>query len=271
MQDFGPRVPESKHLAVLLQSGLKTARLKLAFGDKKRYSDIIKKLRHQAKKLGKSVDILVELKGPRLAVAKVDRAGLELSKEQNIIIASTYDLKDFNSQTLPSVVIPVNYPFLAHSLTKGQEIGLGHIVKAQIKRIEDNFIYARVLNSGRILEGQEIFIPYFKIKTDCVTGQDIDDLEWAVKHYVDFVVPHLVQDKQDIIFLKKIIKNKIKVLAPINSLAVWAKRAEILKVADGFLLDTHSLSHEVPQAKLDLIKKEFTNKNHATKKVYLMV
>lgn len=271
MQDFGPRVPESKHLAVLLQSGLKIARLKLAFGDKKRYSDIIKKLRHQAKKLGKSVDILVELKGPRLAVAQVDRAGLELLKDQNIIIASTYDLKDFNSQTLPSVVIPVNYPFLAHSLKKGQEIGLGHTVKAQVSRIEDNFIYARVLKSGTVLSGDELSIPYLKIKTDCITGQDIDDLQWAVKQEVDFVMPRLVRDKQDIIFLKKIIQNKAKVLAPINSLAIWAKRAEILKVADGFLLDTHSLAHEVPQIKLDLIKKEFTNKNHATEKIHLMV
>lgn len=259
---IGPSSDSSEILLQLIKSGMNVARLNFSHGDHKSHAKLIKNIRAAALKAKESVAILQDLQGPRIRVAKILDAGLELENREKVILASSAALKQINLHTLPHRVIPVDYPHFAESVHLRSNVLISDgLIQLAVEKIEDRLVYAKVIKGGIIFSHKGINVPGLKLKTAVITEKDKKDLIFGLKQGVDFIALSFVAEAKDILDLKKLInkykpKNQVQVVAKIERLEAFQKRHEIIKVTDAIMVARGDLGIEVPQAKVPLMQKE---------------
>jgi pyruvate kinase len=106
---------------------------------------------------------------------------------------------------------------------------------------------------------------------DIITEKDITDLEFGIKHGVDYIAMSFVGCAEDVIKLREIIKEKggnQKILSKIERMEAIHEIDKIIEVSDGIIIARGDLGNEMPLEEIPFIQHEIINKcNQAGKMV----
>lgn len=106
---------------------------------------------------------------------------------------------------------------------------------------------------------------------DIVTEKDITDLEFGIKHGLDYIAMSFVGCADDVVNLRNIIKEKggnQKIISKIERAEAIHNIDEIIKVSDGIIIARGDLGNEMPLEEIPFIQHEIINKcNQAGKMV----
>ena len=106
-------------------------------------------------------------------------------------------------------------------------------------------------------------LPDTKISLPSLTEKDLNDLNFILKHRIDWVALSFVRNPEDIIDLKRRIKqagHKAKVIAKIEMPQAIINLRDIIVESDGIMIARGDLGVELPIEEVPLIQKDIIKK-----------
>jgi pyruvate kinase len=206
---------------------------------------------------GTSIGILADLQGPKIRIGNVAGGSVELKTGTSVTI--TDEARESTSE-----ILFVSYPELGKDVkaTDKMLIDDGKIVLQVAQKINNHTFEASVLYGGILSSKKGVNLPDSKLTIPSITEKDWLDLEFALKYKASWIALSFVRTADDILQLKKEIKQKhsIKIIAKIEKPEAVESLDEIIKAADGIMVARGDLGVELPLEKVPLIQKEIVRK-----------
>ena len=240
-------------LTELYENGMNVVRLNTAHQS----FDEALKVVNNVRKVSDKIAILLDTKGPeiRTTVSKIEipvKSGDivyvkgDPDKETDIeIIYVSY--KDFVKD------VPVNSRIL---------IDDGDLELVVTEKDSDK-LTCKVQNSGYILGKKSVNIPSIHITLPAISDKDIDFINFAIEHELDFIAHSFVRNKEDVIAIQKILdkkKSPIKIIAKIENQEGVDNIDEILEHAYGIMIARGDLAIEMFRSQIPFVQKTIINK-----------
>ncbi len=289
---IGPASENKKILAKMFQAGMNVARLNFSHNVQKHHLLLINNIRQTAKKLDQNVAIIQDLQGPRIRTGNVGTEGIEVNKGDSVILFYSDSPAPKKSKKFIDVKpkrVPIQYQNLYRDVKRGDRILIDDgLIELKVVKISSKDIHCQVKLGGVIKTQKGMNFPKSTIQADPLTKKDLKDLEFGIKHGVDYVALSFVRNARDIENLrkkifsyeKKYLKKKYKKLcdrqkSPLTKIIAKIERRlavknfdTILKVADGIMIARGDLGIELPYYDVPLIQKKIIKKcNYAGKPV----
>jgi len=255
---IGPASYAKTTLTQLIKSGVNVCRLNFSHGTHEEYEEVIKIVRALNDRHNNHTAILADLQGPKLRVGAVENDDIELVTGKELIITSD---KAVGNDTKLSI----NYSDLARDVKKGDTIKIddGKIVLEVLRTDNKKNIKAKVIQGGPLSSNKGFNLPNTNISLPSVTKKDLKDLDFALKHELEWIALSFVRTAAGIKQVKKIIekrKSNAKVIAKIEKPQAIENIDTIIEAADGVMVARGDLGVEIPMQSVPLIQKRIVNK-----------
>lgn len=240
-------------LTELYKSGMNVVRLNTAH---QTFDDALKVV-NNVRKVSDKIAILVDTKGPEIRTTASD---FEIPvKSGDIVYIKGDPDKDTDIE-----MIYVSYKDFVKDVPLNSRILIddGDIELVVIEKDSDK-LTCRVQNSGYILGRKSVNIPSIHIKLPSISKKDIDFINFAVDHELDFIAHSFVRNKEDVIAIQKILDKRnspIKIIAKIENQEGVDNIDEILEYAYGIMIARGDLAIEMFRSQIPHVQKTIIKK-----------
>ena len=240
-------------LTELYENGMNVVRLNTAHQN----FDEALKVVNNVRKVSDKIALLIDTKGPEI---RTTASEFEIPVKSGDIIYMKGDPdKDTNIE-----MIYVSYKDFVKDVPVNSRIMIddGDIALLVTEKDSDK-LTCRVQNSGYIQGRKSVNIPSIHIKLPSLSKKDIDFINFAIEHDLDFIAHSFVRNKEDVIAIQKILdkkKSPIKIIAKIENEEGIENIDEILEHAYGMMIARGDLAIEMPRSRIPFIQKKIINK-----------
>jgi pyruvate kinase len=248
---LGPATSEPEMIKTLILKGVNVFRLNFSHGDHNIHAQSIRKIRQASKELNREVAILQDISGPKVRIGKVDGI-LELKKGDTIVLAKEAD--DNDPKTLD-----ISYPLIIDMVNISDEVYFsdGTVRTVVVDKSRDK-LYLKLLTDGELSSHKGVNFPNTKLSISAITKKDEKDLAFGATHDIDIVALSFVQNKEDILKAREIMRKHNftpSVIAKIETGEALKNLDDILKVSHGVMVARGDLGAEFGLTKLPRIQK----------------
>jgi pyruvate kinase len=254
---LGPASDKREVLLEMFMQGVNVCRLNFSHGSHKDHLKNIKLIRQLNEETGLNVAILADLQGPKIRTNLMKDGVLLVDGAEVKILAKEVegDAERFS----------INYSKLPRDVKAGEKILLddGKIILEVIETDGKDEVKAKVINGGILSSKKGVNLPNTKISMPSLTEKDIEDLDFALEHNVDWIALSFVRSARDIIELKHHIskvKAKAKVISKIEKPEALDDIDDIIRESDALMVARGDLGVEIPYQNVPLIQKMLINK-----------
>lgn len=254
---LGPSSDSVKEITGLIQAGMNVARLNFSHGTHEHHAKIIRNIKKAEKITGKRIGILQDLQGPKIRLGELPKEGFKLKKDELITIST----KKFEGRKDGKIYkVPIQYKDFVKDVKKGDIVLIDDgLVELKVIKKSKTEVSCKVIFGGLIKSRKGVNLPTSDVSSRTITSKDKKDLEFGLKHNVDFVALSFVKDKKDIEDLKKLITKSGKnahVIAKIERHEAVENLREIIKATDGVMVARGDLGTDIPAEKVPIIQKK---------------
>lgn len=256
---IGPVTANEEMLEKIVAAGVDVLRINFSHGNFAEHEPKVILGRQVAQKLGLPLAILQDLGGPKIRIGSFsDAAGVELKAGQSFIL--TTDINVVGDESMVSI----NYPALPKEVVVGGIIFLHDgKKKLEVLEINDAEVKCKVVVGGRIKGRAGVNLPGAHLSIHSLTEKDKNDLEFGIKHQVEYVAISFVRRASDVKELRDLLDSRDfhpKVIAKIEDCDGVANFDEILAIVDGIMIGRGDMGIEVGFENVPLIQKEMIKK-----------
>ena len=170
-------------------------------------------------------------------------------------------------------LIPFDYREPLTQIKKGQYIYIddGNIA-LKVESREKKGLKTKVIIPGVIRERKGINMPDVRLNFKGLTPKDKTDIDFCIENKVDYIAQSFVRNRDDILVLRKHLKNhpnKIQVIAKIENREGIKNIDEIIRVCDGIMIARGDMGISIPIYEVPMIQKEIIKENKTVKKIQL--
>ena len=254
----GPACDTYEKLLELVKAGVNVFRLNFSHGEHEDKTKIINFVYQINKTEPYNIAILADLQGPKLRVGDLEGGALEINDG---------DILTFTNEKVMGTKekIFVSYPDLHSDVKVGEKIliddGKLEVIVREITK--DKEVKVEVTLGGTLYPKKGVNLPDTKISLPSLTEKDLNDLNFILKHRIDWVALSFVRNPEDIIDLKRRIKqagHKAKVIAKIEMPQAIINLRDIIVESDGIMIARGDLGVELPIEEVPLIQKDIIKK-----------
>ncbi len=249
---------EVEFIEKLFNAGMNAVRINSAHVTPESASVIVRNTR----KVSEQIAIMIDTKGPEIRITGMSeehREGIKVYPGDKITVKAT----DSDILSSPEAVY-MNDPHIVESVPVGQSILIddGELEMIVISKTEQELI-CEVQNIGAIKARKSVNIPGVSIDLPSVSEKDKDFINWAIDMDLDFIAHSFVRTKQDVLEVKKIIKernSKIKIISKIENREGVNNIDEILEETYGVMVARGDLGVEIPAEQIPVTQRELVRK-----------
>lgn len=260
---IGPASADAKLLERMVKSGLNVARMNFSHGDFEEHAQKVRLVRRVAKKLGRHTAILQDLGGPKIRTGDLITEFVTLKKGADLVlttkkIVGTIEKMCINYKGLPKDVL-IGHRIL---LNDGKQ-------ELVVKKIKGDSVYCKVRHGGKVSSRRGVNLPDTLLSLSAFTAKDRSDLEFGLKHNVEFVALSFVQSARDVLALKKVLKergSKAMVVTKIETQNAISNLDEILEATDAIMVARGDLAVEVGAEKVPMLQKAIVKRANSLSK-----
>ena len=249
---LGPASSSYPMIVKLLKAGANVFRLNFSHGTHIDHLRSIRAIRRASANLKKPVAILQDLQGPKIRTGLFEK-GFTILRKGAIFTITARDVKGNDD------IVSTTYKHLPYDVRPNEVIYLNDgLLKLQVLKIKGRDILTRVIVGGKLSDHKGINLPGTKVSAPSLTPKDLDDLEFGLKHDVDFVALSFVRRAEDICRLKEIIRKSGKharVIAKIEKPEGVANIDAIMEETDGIMVARGDLAVEMSPEAVPAIQK----------------
>ena len=253
----GPSTEKDGVLDAMMAAGMNVCRLNFSHGSHETHAKNIRLVRAASRRVGKTVALLLDTKGPEMRLGKFAEGKVRL-EEGGIFTLTT-------KETVGTAALAtVNYAGLPQEVAVGNRLLLADgLVSLLIEEICEDEIITRVENSGEISDRKRVAAPGASLKMPFLSEQDKADILFGVSQDMDFIAASFVQRAADILSIRKVLEDanaEMMIIAKIENAEGVKNIDEILKVADGVMVARGDLGVEIPTEEVPLVQKKLIEK-----------
>ena len=255
---IGPASNSENAMRDLVRLGMDVARLNFSHGTHEEHARNIDRLRRVAKKEGRSLCILQDLQGPKIRTGRLKGHTPVMLESGSTIVITPRNIPG-NSKT-----ISTTFQTLAREVQPGARILLSDgLIELRVRAVEGDDVRCEVINGGVLGEQQGINLPGAALSVPSLTEKDRKDLEFGLKHGVDYVAVSFVRSAGDVRAVKELISelgSNVPVVAKLEKPQAIEQLDEILEVSDAVMVARGDLGVELPPEKVPVIQKHVIRK-----------
>lgn len=256
---IGPASESEEMLEKLMNAGMNVARLNFSHGSHEEHKGRIDTIRKVAKRLNKTVAILLDTKGPEIRTHNMKNGIIDLEKGKEVIVSMT------EVEGTPEK-FSVTYDNLINDVQVGSYILLDDgLVELQVKDIDHDKgeVKCDILNSGELKNKKGVNLPGVKVNLPGITDKDADDIRFGIKEDVDFIAASFVRRPSDVLDIREILeqeKANITIFPKIENQEGIDNIEEIFEVSDGLMVARGDMGVEIPPEKVPMVQKDLIRK-----------
>lgn len=255
---IGPASSSKKMLRELIKSGMNIARLNFSHGTHQELKQIITSIRQLNDELGLHVGLLADLQGPKIRLGEVKNDGVMIKSGHQITITTKECIGDAKR-------VYLSYPDFPKDVAKGDTILIndGKLVLQVTSTDQKTEVKATVEHGGLMESRKGVNLPNTKISMPCLTEKDLTDLDFAVKHNVEWIGLSFVRKAEDVLQLKELIKKQngtSKVVAKIEKPEAVKDLDNIIIETDAVMVARGDLGVEIPMQEVPVVQKKIVKK-----------
>lgn len=262
---IGPASSSVNVLTDLIKNGVDVARLNFSHGSHESHYEIIQNIREAEKAAGREIAIMMDTMGPEIRTGKFVNQRAFLEQDSEVIITPDEVLGDEKR-------FSVTYDYICNDIKPGDRILIDDgLIDLLVIKIEKNDIYTKVITGGEISNNKGVNLPGKKLNLPSLIDKDIADIEFGIRHNLDYVAASFVRTGKDILEIRKIIereKSDMDIVAKIENAEGVENIEEILELADGVMVARGDLGVEIPPEEVPVVQKRIIRiANHKGKPV----
>ena len=260
---IGPATASFEKLKELSENGMNIARLNMSHGTHEWHRSVIQHIKRLNKKLGGSLAILLDTRGPEVRTGDVN---LDLLLKKGDALTLTVR----RQAVLEKNTVEVNYDGFVDEVEVGDTVLIdGGMISLKVLRISDKDIFCQCLDDGILTSRRHINIRGKSADLPSITAKDWEDIRFGIENGVDFIALSFIRTAETISELRKTLKcgnECTDILAKIESAAAIPHLDEIIDRADGIMIARGDLGAELPFEEVPLLQEEIIRKCRAAGK-----
>ncbi len=263
---IGPASDSTDKMKELVNAGVNAFRLNFSHGDFNYFEKVFKNIKTVREQTGLPISVLADLQGPKIRVGKIKDDAIFLKEGETIEITT-------DELTGTENLISTSYKLLPKDAQINDVILLDDgLLRLTVIEKKEKSIVCRIEEGGVLKSHKGMNLPGMKISEPALTEKDKEDLEFALKHGVDFIALSFVRKAEDILQLKTWMEQKgfdLPVIAKIEKPEAVDSFDEILEVTDGIMVARGDLGVEMKAQRVPIIQKEIIKKCNAVGKLVI--
>ncbi|QJI69262.1 pyruvate kinase [Staphylococcus haemolyticus] len=257
---IGPASESEEMLEKLMKAGMNVARLNFSHGSHEEHKARIDTIRKVADRLGKTIGILLDTKGPEIRTHDMKDGLIMLEKDKEVIVSMS------QVEGTPEK-FSVTYEDLINDVQVGSYILLDDgLVELQVKDIDKTKgeVKCDILNTGELKNKKGVNLPGVKVNLPGITDKDADDILFGIKEDVDYIAASFVRRPSDVLDIREILEREnnhnITIFPKIENQEGIDNIEEILEVSDGLMVARGDMGVEIPPESVPIVQKDLIRK-----------
>lgn len=260
----GPASNNKEMLTALAKEGVDVFRLNFSHGKHEDHLKVINYVREINKELGTHVALLQDLQGPKIRVNEM-QPGIEIKAGDLITITTKEVLGD-------AKLISTSYERLPLDVKVGDMVLIDDgKIELRVKEIKGVEVTCTIIYGGPLKSRKGINLPQTKVTAPSLTEKDIEDLEFGLKHEVDWIALSFVRKASDIDGMRDIItrhKSNARIVAKIEKPEALENIDAVIAATDAVMVARGDLGVEIWMEEVPMVQKMLVQKcNLASKPV----
>jgi pyruvate kinase len=260
---LGPASSDAGTLRKMMIEGMDVARLNFSHGSFTEHQSRADTIRKLNKKYKRHVRLLQDLEGYRIRIGRLKGGQIELKKNQFVFLAKP-------GAALEAGFIPFDYSGPFGVIKPGHRIFIddGNIalkVRSRTKYV----LKCEVIIPGVLKDHKGVNMPDTRLKFKGLTEKDKHDIGFGIKNGVDFIAQSFVRDKDDILHIRALLKDRYpecRLIAKIENRDGIKNIGRILDAADGIMVARGDMGVSIPIFQIPIVQKEIIRKCNERKK-----
>lgn len=263
---MGPNVDKDPQvLTDMINNGMNVARFNFSHGDYEEHNGRIELVNKTAKKLGKTISLMLDTKGPEMRLGEFKGGKVFMKKGNKFTITNEDTLGD-------DTHVSVNHKKLYTEVKPGDTLLLSDgLVALRVEEISGKDIITTILNDGPMSTKKRVAAPGVSLGLPAISEQDRNDIVFGIEHDMDFVAASFIQRAADVEEIRQLINEHhghMEIIPKIECVEGVKNIDAIIEAADGIMVARGDLGVEIPAENVPLIQKDIIKKcNKAGKPV----
>jgi pyruvate kinase len=247
---IGPVSSTHDQVRALVDAGVDAIRLNLSHGDHEGHAERVRVVREVQDECGKPLALIADLQGPKLRIGDLP-APRTLLKDEEVIVVGEQSSSDGELPVAPAVIGEVLRP--------GHDVLIDDgLVRLSVQEVQHGRARCRVVVGGEVKSHKGVNLPGVPVPIPSLTRKDLEDLNFALSHGVDFVALSFVRAAADVRDLQAIIRqhgSPARVIAKIEKAEAIEALEEVLIESDAIMVARGDLGVEIGAATVPLLQK----------------
>ena len=250
---IGPASEGEDKLRELMLAGMDVARFNFSHGSheehKKKFARVIK----ISGELKLPVATLLDTKGPEIRLRDFTGGKAELKEGQKFVLTTEEVMGNSEKAS-------ITYKNLKNDIKEGMSILIDDgLIEMTVDEIGEEEIVCTVINGGWVSNHKGINVPNAVLSMPYISDTDREDIIFGCELGYDFIAASFVRCKEDILELRKILKEQnsfMKVIAKIENMQGIQNLEEILSVSDWIMVARGDMGLEIPLEEVPVLQKK---------------
>ncbi len=263
---LGPATKELETIKKLIRAGADAVRFNMSHGNYDFFEGIFFNINQACIDEKTPLAVLIDLQGPKIRIGELESPEIELI-DGNTIEITTNEIKGNDK------IISTSYKPLIQDANVDDKVLINDgLIRLTIIDKKVDSIICKIDSGGILTPRKGMNLPGMKLSTPSITEKDFEDLEFVLKHRVDYIALSFVRSPEDILQLKKWLTDKgkeIPVIAKIEKKEAVDNLDKIIEVADGIMVARGDLGVELAPQEVPVLQKTIIKKCNASGKLVI--
>jgi pyruvate kinase len=263
---LGPATQDVESIKKLIKVGIDGVRLNLSHGSIEFFEVLFHSIHQACSEEKTPLAVLVDLQGPKIRIGELEKDNIILINGN--LIEITIDEIKGNEK-----LISTSYKQLVNDAQIDDQILINDgLVKLKVVEKKQRSVICEIINGGVLTPKKGMNLPGMKLSTPSITEKDFQNLEFILKHRVDYIALSFVRSAEDVNQLKTWLherNSKIPIIAKIEKKEAVENLFDIVMAADGIMVARGDLGVELPPQEVPVLQKSIIRQCNALGKLVI--
>lgn len=250
---IGPDTSNEKSIDQLVQAGVSVFRCNCSHGSLPEYQERVTNIRKMEKKYNCCLGILFDLQGPKLRIGTFKDYRIKLAEGDKFQL-------DMNPEPGDQTRVCLPHKEIFDAMKDGMTLLLNDgVVRLRVDSHTQDAAQCTVISGGELSNKKGVNVPGVKLPLSALTAKDKEDLKLAEMLGADFIGLSFVQEPEDIIELRGLMKSKAKIIAKIEKPSAIEHLRDIIELTDVVMVARGDLGVETSPELVPVLQKKIVS------------